>query len=91
METPTLSKKQKKLTLSAKKSRPKETIKNVLATPYSSYWPKIAAEDHGNLKLILEKNLPKVCEKVQIAWRDMQNIPKADRKSLEMNIEKIII
>lgn len=39
METPTISKTQKRSTLSAKKSKPKETVKNIIGTPYkNSYW-----------------------------------------------------
>lgn len=37
METPKLTKKQQKQTLSAKKAK-KETVRNVLATPYIKYW-----------------------------------------------------
>lgn len=37
METPVLNRSQQKKALSANK-RKKETVKNVLATPYTHYW-----------------------------------------------------
>ncbi|KAJ8943539.1 hypothetical protein NQ318_023050 [Aromia moschata] len=81
METPTLNKKQQKSSLSAKKVRSKETIKNVLA-------PLIPPEDYIVLKQILEQNLPKITEKVRVPWRDIKNIPKADRKKFKEDYRK---
>nr|CAH7740046.1 unnamed protein product [Callosobruchus chinensis] len=84
METPVLNKKQQKLSLSAKKSRPKETIKNVLSTPYAFYWPQISSpEDNCALKQILESNLPKIrVETAKIPWRELKHLKKSERKEL---------
>ncbi|VEN49062.1 unnamed protein product [Callosobruchus maculatus] len=84
METPVLNKKQQKLSLSAKKSRPKETIKNVLSTPYASHWPQISSpEDNSTLKEVLELNLPKIrAETAKIPWRELKHLKKPERKEL---------
>nr|CAI5858865.1 unnamed protein product [Callosobruchus analis] len=84
METPVLNKKQQKQSLSAKKSRPKETIKNVLSTPYASYWPQISSpEDNCALKQVLESNLPKIrVETAKIPWRELKHLKKLERKEL---------
>ncbi|CAH2017130.1 unnamed protein product [Acanthoscelides obtectus] len=82
METPILNKKQQKQSLSAKKSRPKETIKNVLSTPYAAYWPQISSpEDNSFLKQVLETNLPKIrVETAKIPWRELKHLKKPERR-----------
>ncbi|XP_057659467.1 ribonuclease P protein subunit p38-like [Diorhabda carinulata] len=82
METPILSKKQIKNSLSAKKNRPKETIKNVMKLPYSNnFWPEISIKDQEELENILTKNLPRYyVKKTNIPWRELKNIPKPERK-----------
>ncbi|KAJ8927576.1 hypothetical protein NQ314_019941 [Rhamnusium bicolor] len=92
METPTLNKKQQKSTLSAKKTKTKENIKNVVATPYdNSYWPQISQEDHNTLEQILENNLPKIKnEKINIPWEKLKGTPKPERKKLRLEYVKNI-
>lgn len=83
MEVPTLTKKQIKSTLSMKKTKAKQVIKNVLPSPYSNtFWPELSVEDEIKLNNILEKNLPRIKgEKINVPWKDLKNIPKADRKN----------
>nr|XP_023021675.1 uncharacterized protein LOC111510051 isoform X1 [Leptinotarsa decemlineata] len=82
METPILTKKQQKLSLSAKKRKPKETIKNVLASSFNNFfWPKVPSEHHGTLVEILKNNLPRMKEnRINTPWRELKKVPKADRK-----------
>lgn len=86
METPVLSKKQMKNSLSAKKNRPKETIKNVIKLPYNNYfWPEALTEDQEELENILRNNLPRYQDKkIQIPYHELKNIPKLERKDFRI-------
>lgn len=84
METPVLSKSQKKRSLSGKKSK-KETIKNVVVDPYQNYWPLVQSELE-QLTNTLKDNLPRVRPlKINVPWRLLQDIPKGDRKIVRDN------
>ncbi|XP_028128495.1 uncharacterized protein LOC114324822 [Diabrotica virgifera virgifera] len=83
METPVLTKKQLKSTLSAKKQRPKETIKNVLALPFNNnYWPEVSPEDQKELKDLIIQHMPMIRDKqIKVPWKELKTVPKANRKS----------
>ncbi|CAH1116199.1 unnamed protein product [Phaedon cochleariae] len=90
MDTPVLNKKQQKASLSAKKNRPKETIKNVLATPFNNnFWPEISQHDNKVLHKVLMANLPQIKEvKVNVPWNELKDIPKSDRKEFRAHYSK---
>ncbi|KAJ8916819.1 hypothetical protein NQ315_005826 [Exocentrus adspersus] len=90
METPTINKTQKKSTLSAKKVRTKETIKNIVAAPYNnSYWPRISPEDEETLKIVLQNNLPRIkADRIPVPWRVIKNIPKPERREFRNNFKR---
>lgn len=81
-EAPVLSKKQQNQSLSAKKTKTKTCIKNVLATPFKkSHWPCICEDHYNSLKAVLEEDLPRlVPEKVKISWKEMKHVPRNERK-----------
>ncbi|XP_060521260.1 uncharacterized protein LOC132698939 [Cylas formicarius] len=84
MQTPVLSKKQQKQSLSGKKGRHRDTIKNVLASPFAKYWPQISAEDCDVLRDVLEKNLARIVpEKPKIPWSELRKMAKEERKLLK--------
>ncbi|CAG9774086.1 unnamed protein product [Ceutorhynchus assimilis] len=80
-QTPTLTKKQQKATLSAKKGKTKVTIRNVLATPFKKYWPLVSQDQATILHEAISKELPKiVLDKLKIPWQELKKIPKQERK-----------
>ncbi|XP_072387239.1 uncharacterized protein [Diabrotica undecimpunctata] len=83
METPVLTKKQLKSSLSAKKQRPKETIKNVLALPFNNnFWPEVSAEDQKELKDRIIQHMPVIRDKqIKVPWKELKTVPKANRKA----------
>lgn len=47
--------------------------------------PELSTEDQFNVRIILEKNLPRVKEKkINIPWEKIKSIPKAERKKFRM-------
>ncbi|XP_044759243.1 uncharacterized protein LOC123316978 [Coccinella septempunctata] len=81
METPVLSKTQKKLSLTGKKAK-KETIKNVVVDPHKSYWPLVETE-LDTLTVVLKQSLPRVkAGKINVPWRLLKDIPKDKRKNI---------
>lgn len=91
METLVLSASQQKNTLRRKRNKKKETIKNVLGTPYAYYWPLVKNTDETNLRDVLAKNLPRLREnKVAIPYRDIKNIPKDQRKSYRTKFNSVV-
>ncbi|KAF2883331.1 hypothetical protein ILUMI_22833 [Ignelater luminosus] len=89
MGTPVLSETQLKKTLSAKKKLKKTTVKNVLAAPYSNYWPLLKTEDTTSLLDLLNEHLTKIKPtKVNIPWSELKNIPRLDRKEFRLNYIK---
>ena len=82
MEANILSASQQKKTLRRKRNKKKETVKNVLGTPYAHYWPLVKNTDEKNLRDVLTTNLPRLREdKVAIPYKDIKNIPREERKS----------
>lgn len=57
MNTPVLTKKQQRQSLSAKKG-PIKGLRNVLAQPNDTYWPLVGPEDDAKLKSTLQQLLP---------------------------------
>lgn len=57
MDTPVLTKKQQKQSLSAKKG-PVKGLRNVLAQPQDNYWPVVNQLDEQKLSSVLQKSLP---------------------------------
>ncbi|KAG5875501.1 hypothetical protein JTB14_036947 [Gonioctena quinquepunctata] len=92
METPTLTKKQQKSTLSTKRNKSKETIKNALASSFNNFfWPKISSDDEEAVGRVLKNNLPRIKEnQVNVPWRELKNIPKVDRKKFREDYIKNI-
>ncbi|EFA08514.1 uncharacterized protein LOC103313796 [Tribolium castaneum] len=89
MATPTISKKDLQKTLSAKKKKKAEVIKNVLAKPYQNYWPVLNSEDNFNLREALRKFLPRLKhDKVNIPYKDIKAIPREERKKFRENYPK---
>ncbi|KAK9883470.1 hypothetical protein WA026_001647 [Henosepilachna vigintioctopunctata] len=79
METPVLTRLQKKLSLSGKKQK-KEIIKNVMDNPHKAYWPLIS-EELTSFNEVLTKNLPRVrVKKVNVPWKVLKDISKDDRR-----------
>ncbi|KAF7266645.1 uncharacterized protein LOC143206797 [Rhynchophorus ferrugineus] len=86
-EAPILTAKQKKSSLSAKKARTKETIKNSLYTPYKQYWPCINENHYDSLKESLDQYLPELLpEKVKVPWSDLKGIQKKNRKKIRQKL-----
>ncbi|RZC32967.1 uncharacterized protein BDFB_001708 [Asbolus verrucosus] len=80
MEPPTITKKQEKKALSGKKPK-KETIKNVLAKPFKSYWPLLTPEDNNHLKETLTRLLPRLKnDRIKVPYSKIKEIPKCERK-----------
>ncbi|KAL1494068.1 hypothetical protein ABEB36_009725 [Hypothenemus hampei] len=80
-EAPVLTKAQQKNSLRAKKTKTKAVVRNVLASPYSKYWPKITAEEATTLREILTNNLPKIVVSMEkIPWKEYKKISKSKRK-----------
>ncbi|XP_050311352.1 uncharacterized protein LOC126746969 [Anthonomus grandis grandis] len=84
---PVLSAKQQKGTLAAKKTKTKETIRNVLVAPYIKYWPLICqGVDYEHLISILGSYLEmtRPSMSIRIPWKELRKVPKAERKALKM-------
>ncbi|KAJ3645825.1 hypothetical protein Zmor_023453 [Zophobas morio] len=82
METPTITKKQAKSTLSGKKKKKTEVIKNVLGKPFQTFWPSLSPGDSNQLRETLEKFLPRLYPfKINIPYKKIQSIPKQERKT----------
>ncbi|KAH1016176.1 hypothetical protein HUJ04_007444 [Dendroctonus ponderosae] len=83
-ETPVLTKKQRKTTLSARKTKTKITLRNVLVIPFAKYWPIINGDDAKELYDVMSKDLPNmVVKKPKILFTELKNVPKADRKAFK--------
>ncbi|GJQ80123.1 hypothetical protein Trydic_g19404 [Trypoxylus dichotomus] len=73
--------KQEKTTLRGKKGK-RNTIKNVLTSPYTHYWPLLKSEDDTSLKTILKSNLARIrVPKQNTPWEEIKHVPKNQRSA----------
>ncbi|KAK9752719.1 Ribosomal protein L7Ae/L30e/S12e/Gadd45 family [Popillia japonica] len=84
-----ISEKRQKSTLRGKKAK-KSTVKNVLTSPYTHYWPLLKKEDDVNLKAILKSNLATIRKtKPNIPWEEIKQIPKEQRRAYRARLSEI--
>ncbi|XP_018326447.1 ribonuclease P protein subunit p38-like [Agrilus planipennis] len=83
-KTPTLSKKQQQKSFSFKKAK-RETIKNLVTTPYVNYWPIIKGEDVDLLVASLYNHLKLFkTPKLKIPWKLIKDVPAEKRKEFRI-------
>ncbi|CAL1674622.1 unnamed protein product [Lasius platythorax] len=79
MNTPILTKKQQRQSLSAKKG-PIKGLRNILAQPTENYWPTVNIEQYPTLVTLMDELLPLIKQpKYKISGFMLRHIPKEKR------------
>ncbi|CAG9863509.1 unnamed protein product [Phyllotreta striolata] len=80
--TPAFTEKQLKSTLSAKKNKPKEARKHVLACPFKEFRPRIKSEeDQKLLHDVIMHKVPLLKHQKNVPWEQIKHVPKEERKA----------